>query len=475
MSKPVKAIGEIREEHKIGPKSTYSNPVPDKTEHHEIENKDILHKTPFSKRDFAGKMKRDDSNLFENPKAIDDEYESIIKGKDPRFEKRSEPKTNKEPEVDVLNTSNAFTRPNMKTTSKVTLKENPFEEKVVKPKVEKVEEFQPAKPRKPSNVMNYEDPTPEPVAPKTIGTGTLDARVVVRKPKDQPKPAPIVKEQIPSDDYELPVQRIKEPQKPVAPVKAAAKHDDDEYGEDFDNYEEDFEEEDDNKKMFQKPNLPVNKGEKLKFETPVEKTETPQMHISEMPLKPMMKTNPQSNQVSLGTNKKVETKVKEEQTPSKNLPNRDKDDSGNKPVTSKGAPTGASSFDQRAINFEEATVTAEEANASMLLQLDPELLKQQKERVKVLKEYITLEYEHFDLFELYPAMEYDVYVNKIKAGLIKNSCDQANEERCVQETQTEDEYKTNISCFGMSFFLVLLKNFQTNVLKIRRGLSLISK
>ncbi|KAL4483309.1 hypothetical protein ABPG72_007951 [Tetrahymena utriculariae] len=62
----------------------------------------------------------------------------------------------------------------------------------------------------------------------------------------------------------------------------------------------------------------------------------------------------------------------------------------------------------------------------------------QQERVKNLRQLIQLELDTFEtLFELQPTTDYEIYINKIKAGTLKNSADQSDDNRVTQEIQTD--------------------------------------
>ena len=59
------------------------------------------------------------------------------------------------------------------------------------------------------------------------------------------------------------------------------------------------------------------------------------------------------------------------------------------------------SFDQRLINFSDPANNQEKNEINLFI--DNNLIQQQKERVKGLREFLSLDYESFDLFELYPS------------------------------------------------------------------------
>jgi hypothetical protein len=80
-------------------------------------------------------------------------------------------------------------------------------------------------------------------------------------------------------------------------------------------------------------------------------------------------------------------------------------------------------------------------SAGMKPVIDEEMRSIQKQRCKYLREFLALDFETFDnLLDINPISEYEVYVNKINGGTIKNSNDQTNDENDTKETQTEDEY-----------------------------------
>ncbi|EAS07104.4 hypothetical protein TTHERM_00683100 (macronuclear) [Tetrahymena thermophila SB210] len=65
-------------------------------------------------------------------------------------------------------------------------------------------------------------------------------------------------------------------------------------------------------------------------------------------------------------------------------------------------------------------------------------IEAQQERVKNLKQLIQLELDTFEtLFELQPTTDYEIYINKIKAGTLKNSADQSDDNRVTQEIQAD--------------------------------------
>ncbi|KAL4434881.1 hypothetical protein ABPG74_021220 [Tetrahymena malaccensis] len=65
-------------------------------------------------------------------------------------------------------------------------------------------------------------------------------------------------------------------------------------------------------------------------------------------------------------------------------------------------------------------------------------IEAQQERVKNLRQLIQLELDTFEtLFELQPTTDYEIYINKIKAGTLKNSADQSDDNRVTQEIQAD--------------------------------------
>lgn len=66
--------------------------------------------------------------------------------------------------------------------------------------------------------------------------------------------------------------------------------------------------------------------------------------------------------------------------------------------------------------------------------VDEEIRAIQRERVKYLREYIGLDFEKIDNLDMNPISEYEVYVNRINGGGIKNSNDQTNDENQTRET-----------------------------------------
>ncbi|CAD8076887.1 unnamed protein product [Paramecium primaurelia] len=69
--------------------------------------------------------------------------------------------------------------------------------------------------------------------------------------------------------------------------------------------------------------------------------------------------------------------------------------------------------------------------------------EEQKKRVKELQQLITLEVDDYsNQLVIQPRTEYETYLNHIKANIIRNSCDQAFDDRLTVDTQT-DEFQTN--------------------------------
>ncbi|CAD8171024.1 unnamed protein product [Paramecium octaurelia] len=69
--------------------------------------------------------------------------------------------------------------------------------------------------------------------------------------------------------------------------------------------------------------------------------------------------------------------------------------------------------------------------------------EEQRKRVKDLQQLITLEVDDYsNQLVIQPRTEYETYLNHIKANIIRNSCDQAFDDRLTVDTQT-DEFQTN--------------------------------
>ena len=71
--------------------------------------------------------------------------------------------------------------------------------------------------------------------------------------------------------------------------------------------------------------------------------------------------------------------------------------------------------------------------------IDHQAANNQENRTAELKELITLDQEEFfDIFEMIPRTEQDVYDQKLLAGSHKQALVQTGSEDVEQETQTED-------------------------------------
>ncbi|CAD8082866.1 unnamed protein product [Paramecium sonneborni] len=91
-------------------------------------------------------------------------------------------------------------------------------------------------------------------------------------------------------------------------------------------------------------------------------------------------------------------------------------------------------------DFKERTIQFNMSTTKNIVQGKQE---EQKQRAKDLQQLITLEVDDYsNQLVIQPRTEYETYLNHIKANIIRNSCDQAFDDRLTIETQTDD-FQTN--------------------------------